>query len=87
MNDACLMNGYHTLYDLRKYLEISFSVDTWPVEQVISDALTRAILCLDHQIKRHVRLLLFDKVLQSVYRDEAAIIDLGNSLMISSQNI
>ena len=69
MNDVRLVDGYHTINQLREDLEVFLSRNFGPpLLDIFLECLSRAILCLDHQVQGYVRLLLLQKVVNSVDR-------------------
>ena len=69
MNDVRLVNGYHTINQLREDFEIFLSAHLGPpLLDIFLKSLPGAILCLDHKVQGYVWLFLFHKVVNGIDR-------------------
>lgn len=69
MNDVRLVDGYHTINQLREDLEVFLSGNFGPpLLDIFLKGLSRAIFCLDHQVQGYVWLLLLQKVVNGIDR-------------------
>ena len=69
MNDVRLVDGNHTVHQLREDLEVFLSGNFGPpLLDIFLKGLSRAIFCLDHQVQGYVWLLLLQKVVNGIDR-------------------
>ena len=69
MNDARLVDSYHTIHQLREDFEVFLSAHFGPpLLDIFLKGLSGAILCLDHQIQGYVWLLFLHKIVNSIDR-------------------